>query len=235
MFWIEPVDLGSMMSMNLFIERLKVRYASRLRAVVNCASVAPSKYMSTVDGMELQFQINVIAYYKIMHDLAPVMNRPASIVNVVSGSLKNKQHIGGVSLSALLATPESYNPLLQYTYTKLAEQMLTWDAARRYDIRVNSITPGQTLLAYSKLSRDSLEGFPSLREQRERNCALCWSPTVAGKEIARVALHALKEGFTGTSTLALPGERTRLELWPALNVSRAQQLWSYCEALSTRQ
>jgi len=234
-FWIEEVDLGNLTSMELFVERVNAKYGTRLRAVVNCASIAPSKYVLSADGMEMQFQVNVLAYHKMMHGLVGSLrsNRPSSIVNVVSGSLDNTHHSAGVSLNALLAiSNQSYNALLQYSYTKLAEQMLTWGAARRYsDIFINSITPGETSLEDSKLSQDALYAFPNFREQREKYCKLCWSPLAAGKEITQLALEALNNHFTGTSTLALPGERTRRNLSPSINVSQAEQLWAFCDAV----
>ena len=106
--------------------------------------------METVDGIEMQFAVNVLAYFWMMEAFTPVLSAsaPARIVNVAS------YWAGDLDLDDLEMKERSYSNNTAYRQSKQADRMLTAAFAARLresGITVNACHSGDV---NSKLSND---------------------------------------------------------------------------------
>ena len=116
----------------------------RLDILVNAAGVFVKTRKLTVDGVELTFATNYLAYFLLTHELLPLLTRsaPARVVNVASKYGRTKINFDdpqrlGSSYSYLKSTPP----------TMLARVLFTQELARRLegtDVVVNAVHPGLT-------------------------------------------------------------------------------------------
>jgi NAD(P)-dependent dehydrogenase (short-subunit alcohol dehydrogenase family) len=81
-----------------------------------------------VDGLELQFAVNHLAYFLLTNLLLDrlIASAPARVVNVSSGA-----HQGGVLDFSDLQSERRYDPVRVYGRTKLANVLFTYALARR--------------------------------------------------------------------------------------------------------
>lgn len=121
-----------------------------LHLLVNNAATAPPKKLHSSDGTEMQWAVNVLGYYRMIHYLHPLMSDPgfARIVNVAS------YWAGGLDLGDPEFRRRSYDNDSAYRQSKQANRMITAGYAgllKEAGIRVNACHPGDV---NSKLSND---------------------------------------------------------------------------------
>ena len=114
----------------------------RLDVLVNNAGVFMSKHQRTEDGYESTFAINHLAYFLLTHLLLDVLkSTPHSrIVNVSS----NAHQSAKINFDAL-ETVQSYNSVVAYGQSKLANVLFTYELARRLEgtgVTTNALHPG---------------------------------------------------------------------------------------------
>jgi NAD(P)-dependent dehydrogenase (short-subunit alcohol dehydrogenase family) len=170
---IAPVDLGNGDEISNFAEN----FTGNLHVLVNNAATAPPRRLVTQEGIEMQFGVNVLAYYRMIVHFSPKMpaGADARIVNVAS------YWAGGLEPKDLEFKRRRYDSDAAYRQSKQADRMLTAAFAERLkplDIMVNACHPGDV---NSKLSNDL--GFGGHESPAEGAATPLWvslSPSVKG-------------------------------------------------------
>jgi NAD(P)-dependent dehydrogenase (short-subunit alcohol dehydrogenase family) len=180
-------DLSSQASIRQAAAEIQARYP-RLHVLINNAGIIPRRREITVDGLEMQFAVNHLAYFLLTNLLLPQLRAgaPSRIVNVSSGA-----HSHATLDFADLQSERGYHPKDVYSRTKLANILFTYELARRLGVSgvtVNCLTPGvvatRMLADYMGAPRagpgvDSTFGA-SPEEGAETSIYLAVSPEVEG-------------------------------------------------------
>jgi NAD(P)-dependent dehydrogenase (short-subunit alcohol dehydrogenase family) len=115
---------------------------SRLDVLVNNAGGIWLKRQVTVDGLEMTFAVNHLAYFLLSHLLLDVLkaSAPSRIVNVSS-----RAHRGARLDFGDLQNERRYRGWRAYTQSKLANLLFTYELARRLQssgVTANALHPG---------------------------------------------------------------------------------------------
>ncbi len=211
-------DLTSQQEIRRLAEEFKSRY-SRLHVLVNNAGGWFQKREVTVDGLEMNFAFNHLAYFLLTYLLMNTLiaSAPARIINVTSQMYKGSK----IDFSDLQAE-RSYNRAKNYGSSKLANILFTVELAHRLEgtgVTANAVHPGMVNSGFYKnehntdlLSKAMAAVTPLMTRTPEKGAEtsiyLASSPEV--------------EGFTGKyfvdcKPVALAPEATDLET--------ARKLW----------
>jgi NAD(P)-dependent dehydrogenase (short-subunit alcohol dehydrogenase family) len=138
---IVQADLSSQASVRQAAADIQLRH-SVIHVLINNAGIIPQHRQVTVDGLEMQFAVNHLAYFLLTNLLLPQLRAgaPARVVNVSSGAHSHT----GLDFSDLQAS-KGYDPKEVYSRTNLANLLFTYELARRLpavEVTVNSLTPG---------------------------------------------------------------------------------------------
>jgi NAD(P)-dependent dehydrogenase (short-subunit alcohol dehydrogenase family) len=138
---VVSADLSSQASIREAATELRDRHP-RLHVLINNAGVIPQRRETTVDGLEMQFAVNHLAYFLLANLLLPQLQAgaPSRIVNVSSGA-----HDGATMDFDDLQAERNYRPKSAYSRTKLANVLFTYELARRLrgtGVTVNCLNPG---------------------------------------------------------------------------------------------
>lgn len=130
-------------------DEFKNRY-DRLHVLVNNAGAVFMKRQISVDGIEMTFALNHLAYFLLTLLLIdPIAaGSPAHIINVSSGA-----HYGSRLDFNDLQNERSYNSWKAYSRTKLANVYFTYELARRLEgkaITANVLHPGFVATNFGK-------------------------------------------------------------------------------------
>jgi NAD(P)-dependent dehydrogenase (short-subunit alcohol dehydrogenase family) len=134
-------DLSSQDSIRQAAEELRRRYPA-VHVLINNAGIITPKRELTVDGIEMQFAVNHLAYFLLTRLLLDCLRAgvPSRIVNVSSGA-----HSGATLDFEDLQGERSYRANRAYGRSKLANILFTYELARRLDgtgITANCLHPG---------------------------------------------------------------------------------------------
>jgi len=118
------------------------RHYDRLDVLLNNAAILTRKRRLTTEGFELQFFVNHLAYYLLTGSLIDLLKKsaPSRIVNIASTA-----HSRGILDFENLQGEKSYNGWQQYSNTKLANIVFTYELARRLEgtgVTANCLHPG---------------------------------------------------------------------------------------------
>jgi len=121
-----------------------------LHVLVNNAATAPRRRLETLDGIEMQWAVNVLAYFHLIKAFMPhlVQAQGARVVNVAS------YWAGGLNLNDPEFKKRRYDNDSAYKQSKQANRMMSKafaDFFERSNITVNACHPGDV---NSKLSND---------------------------------------------------------------------------------
>jgi NAD(P)-dependent dehydrogenase (short-subunit alcohol dehydrogenase family) len=149
-------DLSSQSSISDSAQRFTADH-KRLDILVNAAGVFVKEKKFTVDGIELTFATNYLAYFMLTRELLPLLisSAPARVVNLASKY--GRTEIDFEDLQKL-RTPYSY--LKATPPTMLARVLFTQQLAQRLDgsgVVVNAVHPG--LVAHTGLLQDTRGPF----------------------------------------------------------------------------
>jgi NAD(P)-dependent dehydrogenase (short-subunit alcohol dehydrogenase family) len=138
---VVTADLSSLASIRTAASEISERY-SRLQVLINNAAVIPRRRELTVDGLEMQFAVNHLAYFVLTNLLLDRLEAgaPSRIINVSSGA-----HSGASLDFDDLQNDRSYQPGRAYSQSKLANLLFTYELARRVGVSgvtVNAVHPG---------------------------------------------------------------------------------------------
>jgi NAD(P)-dependent dehydrogenase (short-subunit alcohol dehydrogenase family) len=184
---VVSADLSSQASIRHGAAEIQARHP-KIHVLINNAGIIPQHRQVTVDGLEMQFAVNHLAYFLLTNLLLPQLRAgaPSRIVNVSSGVHSH----ASLDFSDLQSS-RNYQPNEVYSRTKLANILFTYELARRLDPRevtANTLTPGvvatRMLADYLGGSRpragvDSTFGATP-DEGAETSIYLASSPGVAG-------------------------------------------------------
>jgi retinol dehydrogenase 12 len=134
-------DLSSQASIREAASEIEARY-SRIHVLINNAGVIPPRREVTVNGLEMQFAVNHLAYFLLTRLLLPQLESgaPSRIVNVSSGV-----HTQTTMDFDDLQSERRYVANEAYARSKLANILFTYELARRLSgtgVTVNCLTPG---------------------------------------------------------------------------------------------
>lgn len=173
-------DLSSQSSIRQAAAEIQARHP-QLHVLVNNAGIIPPRREVTVDGLEMQFAVNHLAYFLLTNLLLPQLRAgaPSRIVIVSSGA-----HTHATIDFHDLQSERGYNAKDVYARTKLANVLFTYELARRLagtSVTVNALEPG--IVATRML--DDYMGAPSTfgatpAEGAETSIYLASAPTVTG-------------------------------------------------------
>jgi NAD(P)-dependent dehydrogenase (short-subunit alcohol dehydrogenase family) len=138
---VVSADLSSQSSIREAAGYIRGRYSS-LHVLINNAGVIPPRRQVTVDGLEMQFAVNHLAYFLLTNLLLPQLKAgsPSRIINVSSGAHAHT----GLDFEDLQAQ-RSYQPKSVYSRSKLANILFTYELARRLagtGVTANCLNPG---------------------------------------------------------------------------------------------
>jgi NAD(P)-dependent dehydrogenase (short-subunit alcohol dehydrogenase family) len=138
---VVAADLSSQASIKQAAMEIQARHP-KLHVLINNAGIIPRRREVTVDGLEMQFAVNHLAYFLLTHLLLPQLRAgaPSRIINVSSGA-----HSGARLDFANLQSERGYHPKEVYCRSKLANVLFTYELARRLGVSgvtVNCLTPG---------------------------------------------------------------------------------------------
>jgi NAD(P)-dependent dehydrogenase (short-subunit alcohol dehydrogenase family) len=184
---VVAADLSSQASIRQAAAEIQARYP-KLHVLINNAGIIPRRREVTVDGLEMQFAVNHLAYFLLTNLLLPQLRAgaPSRIVNLSSGA-----HSQASLDFTDLQSERGYDPKEVYGRTKLANILFTYELARRLGasgVTVNCLTPGvvatRMLADYMGVPRagagvDSTFGA-SPEEGAETSIYLAASPEVEG-------------------------------------------------------
>jgi NAD(P)-dependent dehydrogenase (short-subunit alcohol dehydrogenase family) len=136
-------DLSSLKEIRKLAEDFKKKH-DKLHILINNAATVPKKRKVSVDGYEMQFATNHLAYFLLTHLLLDVIktSSPARIINTSSGL-----HVRGKIDFNDLQSEKDYKGFSVYPNTKLANILFTYELARRLNgsgVTVNTWTPGMS-------------------------------------------------------------------------------------------
>jgi NAD(P)-dependent dehydrogenase (short-subunit alcohol dehydrogenase family) len=134
-------DLSSQQAIRELASSFQQRY-EHLHVLVNNAGGIFFRRETTVDGLELTFALDHLAYFLLTNLLLEKLkiSAPARIINVSSNAEAN----GRINFDDLQAT-QRYAALPVYAQAKLANMLFTYELARRLvssGVTVNAVRPG---------------------------------------------------------------------------------------------
>jgi NAD(P)-dependent dehydrogenase (short-subunit alcohol dehydrogenase family) len=186
-------DLSSLQQIRELAAEFKSKY-SRLHILVNNAGGMFQHRQLTVDGIEMTFALNHLAYFLLTNLLLDtiIASAPARIVNVSSIA-----HLAGVINFENLQGERAYTRLRIYGNTKLANVLFTLELARRLEgtgVTVNALHPGLINSGFvkNKFNHDFLSNaFPFVAPLIAR------SPDSGAETSMYLASSPEVEGITG--------------------------------------
>lgn len=134
-------DLSSQQQIREMVQAYKANYPY-LHVLINNASVIMEKRILTVDGIEMTFAVNYLAYFMVTNLLLDVLksSAPSRIINLTS----DIHRIVKIDFSNLQGE-KSYNRYIMYARSKLAEIVFSYELCRRLEgtgVTVNCVCPG---------------------------------------------------------------------------------------------
>jgi NAD(P)-dependent dehydrogenase (short-subunit alcohol dehydrogenase family) len=138
---VVTADLSSQVSIRQAAGYIRGRHPG-LHVLINNAGVIPPQRELTVDGLEMQFAVNHLAYFLLTNLLLPQLKAgsPSRIINVSSGAHAHA-HLDLDDLQA----ERGYQAKVVYSRSKLANILFTYELSRRLTgtgVTANCLNPG---------------------------------------------------------------------------------------------
>ncbi|MBC8160570.1 MAG: SDR family oxidoreductase [Roseiflexaceae bacterium] len=145
-------DLASQQAIRDLAATFKQRY-QHLHVLVNNAGGLFFRRETTVDGLEMTFAVDHLAYFLLTNLLLDVLTAsvPARIINVSS----NAERIGKIAFDDL-QRKRRYSAFPAYAQAKLGNLLFTYELARRLagtGVTVNAVTPGPVATSFGSGGR----------------------------------------------------------------------------------
>jgi NAD(P)-dependent dehydrogenase (short-subunit alcohol dehydrogenase family) len=215
-------DLSSQASIRMAAAEIGRRYPS-LHVLINNAAVFTRRRELTVDGLELQFAVNHLAYFLLTNLVLDQLRAgaPSRIINVSSGT-----HAGAALDFADLQGEMSYSGNRAYSQSKLANILFTYELARRLvgtGITANCLHPG---VIATQLLADYM-GVPVAGRALARTFGA--KPEAGAETIVYLATSSDVESITGKYfENKRPGPSSR----ESYDEAAARRLWEISERLT---
>jgi len=139
-----PIDLASFASIRAFADAFNARH-NRVDVLLNNAGGVLNTRQVTVDGHEMQFQVNHLGHFLLTELLRDALGAgaPARVINVSSWG--HTQARRGLDFDDLDWEHRPYRRFAVYSATKLMNVLFTRELARRNDpagLTANALHPG---------------------------------------------------------------------------------------------
>jgi NAD(P)-dependent dehydrogenase (short-subunit alcohol dehydrogenase family) len=172
-------DLSSQAQVRALAEAFKSKY-ERLHVLVNNAGALFTTYRESVDGIEMTFALNHLAYFLLTNLLLDTLiaSAPSRIINVSSNV-----HEGSTIAFNDLGHRQQYSGWTAYGASKLANILFTYELARRLegsDVRVNAVHPGFVNTNFQRAAGLNMRGPLTPEEGADTVIWLATSPEVEG-------------------------------------------------------
>jgi len=215
-------DLSSQASIRTAAQELRDRYP-RLHVLINNAAVVRRNREITVDGLEMQFAVNHLAYFLLTSLLLTPLRAgiPSRVINVSSGA-----HSGARLDFDDLQSERGYSATRAYGRTKLANILFTYELARRLQgtgVTANCLHPG---VIDTQLLADFM-GAPGTRPGGARSFGA--SPESGAETSIFLASSPDVERVTGKY---FDDRRERRSSPESYDEAAARRLWSISEELT---
>ncbi len=132
-------DLSAQADVRSLAEQFKVKF-DRLDVLINNAGLAASQRKLTVDGIESNFAVNMVAPFLLTHLLMDSLKASASprVVNLMGGDVPAKLDLDN------LQSEHSFDGLNSYSQSKLAMMVVMYEFSQRVqDVKINVCYPGR--------------------------------------------------------------------------------------------
>ena len=197
---------------------------SRLDILVNDAGVTLFRRRVTVDGIEITFAVNHLAYFLLTNLLLELLKKSAHsrIVNVASAA-----HYGAKVDFEDIQGERHYSSLRAYGQSKLANVLFTYELARKLEgtgITANCLHPG---FVQSNLGRDNGAAFLYLF--RFMKAFTARSPEKGAETVVYLASSPEVAGITGKYFTDKKEVKSSDESYDG---STAKRLWELSEELT---
>ena len=214
-------DLSSQASIRAAARRFMEEH-DRLDVLVNAAGVFVKEKTLTVDGIELTFATNYLAYFLLTQELLPMLREsaPSRVVNVAS-----KYGRASIDFDDVQKLKVPYSYLKATPATMLARVLFTQELAERLDgsgVVVNAVHPG--LVAKTRLLQDTRGPFKLLTDTFG-STAEKGADTVLWLATAPETATVTGKMFTKRREIKTPGQGS--------DPSARRRLWTESEALTT--
>jgi NAD(P)-dependent dehydrogenase (short-subunit alcohol dehydrogenase family) len=142
-------DLSSQQSIRELATSFQQKY-QHLHVLINNAGGIFFQHETTVDGLEMTFAVNHLAYFLLTNLLLDVLKAsgPARIINISS----SVEHIGNINFNDLQGE-KRYISIVAYAQAKLATMLFSYELARSLEgtgVTVNAITPRPVATNFGK-------------------------------------------------------------------------------------
>ena len=240
-----PLDLASLHSARAIGEALSRADLPPLRAVVCNAGVqVPDGTRFTDDGIEMTFGVNHLGHFTVVQSLLPLLERPARVIVVGSGT-HDPDRFTGMPHPAYTSAEELAHPPAgqvasgrrRYTTSKLCNLLFAYELDRRLEhgargVSVTAFDPG--LMPGSGLARDYPPMlkfawrfvFPVLRVLPNVN-----STRASGTRLAALVTDPSFDGVTGKYYEGGKAVRSSVD---SHDPDKARELWATSEELVDR-
>jgi retinol dehydrogenase-12 len=173
-FW--RYDLSSQADVRALAEAFR-RRTDRLDVLVNNAGALFKTRRETVDGLEMTFALNHLAYFLLTNLLLDVLkaSAPARIVNVAS-SMQHRPDFDDLQMR------RGYDGWDAYGCSKYMNVLFTVELARRLEgtnVTANALNPGYTATNFHRAAGLSMHGHLTPEQGAETQLYLATSPQVA--------------------------------------------------------
>ena len=215
-------DLSSQESIRDLARTFTDKY-DQLQVLVNNAGGVFSKRETTVDGIEMTFALDHLAYFLLTALLLPVLERsaPARIINVSSGA----QGTGKINFDDLQGA-KRYRGWRAYSQAKLANVLFTYELARRLQgtgVTANCLHPGFVATGFAQNNSGALQALIKAGQ------VFAISPEKGAETSVFLASSPLVEGVSGKYFV---NKKERKSAKQSYDESVARRLWDVSAQLT---
>ncbi|MGH9895053.1 MAG: SDR family oxidoreductase [bacterium] len=221
-------DLSSQSEIRRLAQQFEARY-QRLDVLVNNAAGIFMKRFQTVDGIEMTFALNHLAYFlltKLLLDLIKA-SAPARIINVSSCGHELMNEIRFDDLQGR----RNYRGFKAYHQSKLANLLFTYELARRLEgtgVTVNALHPG---IVATNIGKNNGWGWRLLKPLFDPLFHMKYiSPEEGARTVIYLATSPEVEGTTGRYFVE---EKPIVSSQASRDEAAADRLWQVCDEMTT--
>jgi len=213
-------DLSSQEQIRNLVDEFKRKYQN-LNVLINNAGVMLKKRVLSVDGIEMNFAVHLLAPFLLTNLLLDMLKKsaPSRIINVASAAHKRAK----IDFDDLQSENKKYRLFTVYGVSKLAEVLFTYELSRKLEgigVTANAIHPG---VVNTNLGRDqskfsqwfARKFFKSPEEGAETSIFLASSREV--------------ENITGKYYVNKQPKESSEESY---NLENAKKLWKICTEMT---
>ncbi len=223
-------DLSSQREVRKLADEFKAKY-SQLHVLVNNAGAIFMKRQTTVDGLEMTFALDHLAYFLLTTLLLDTLkaSAPAHIINISSQA----QGAGKIDFDDLQGEKNyGLSGAKAYSQAKLANVMFTYELARRLQgtgVTVNAVGPGPVATNLGMNNKGLLSALAAFAARAVNAMGIAKSPADAAKTAIWLASDPALQNETGKFYYE---ERELHSSKLSHNVAIQKRLWEVSEELT---